>query len=54
MGRWHGWGCCPKRNKMNREPKNKSLRRRLIAYGVVAGLLLVVFLLRLGQLQLWG
>ncbi len=39
---------------MNDEKKCKSLRRRLIALGVVAIVLGLVFALRLAQLQLAG
>lgn len=36
---------------MRKDSQNKSLRRRLIAFAVVAGLLLLVFLVRLVQFQ---
>lgn len=37
---------------MEQKPESKSLRRRLIAYGICAGLVLLLFVLRLAQVQL--
>ncbi len=39
---------------MDDEKREKSLRRRLIAFGVVAALFLLVFILRLVWFQLLG
>lgn len=38
---------------MDPDKKARSLRRRLIAFGVVAGIILLVFILRLAQFQLF-
>lgn len=43
-----------KPDKTEMPPVDKSLRRRLIAFGAVAGLVLLVFLLRLAQFQFFG
>ncbi|NLW78610.1 MAG: hypothetical protein GXY32_04250 [Ruminococcaceae bacterium] len=36
----------------NSRPNPKSLRRRLVAFAIVAGIILLIFLLRLVQFQL--